>query len=176
MVICQVSSKAEQDAVRSAAEHNKTRVAYEADNGDWRIMQLHPGDMRGAYLEADWDARSDVTGNWMPAGGMDWQGTPPALASQITAAELQSPEPIAMAEHWGRICSTDPKTDGDTATLTLDNAVLRFVPEADNRGPGLSGIDLASPDPDLIRANARERGCVNAKGEIEICGTRITLT
>lgn len=160
MVICQVPSRAEQDAVRARAAAHGVRVAWEADRESWTLMQLHPADMGAAFLEVDWDAEADMTGNWNPAGGLDWRRAPvpPGAPTAILAAELQSPDPEALAARWSAVTGLRAERDGEGWTLPLANAALRFVPDADGRGAGLSALDLAAPE---------------AAPPATVCGTRI---
>jgi hypothetical protein len=177
MVICQLTSRAAQDQLRDRAAQKDVRVAYEQDRGDWTIMQLHPGDMKGAYLEADWDQQEDPTGRWMPAGGTDWQRhISTEQAQRITGVELQGPDPLTMARHWADICDVAVQTKNGDAIVPLANATIRFVTDTDGRGPGLGGIDIQAKNPDHIREIARGRGCLSDRGQIMICGTRIYLT
>lgn len=176
MVICQVQTVAEQNATRIRAEQNHVRVAYASDRGNWRLMQLHPGDMQGAYLEVDWDQQADPKGNWMPAGGTGWQDhVQTEITERITGVELQGPDPLAMAEHWGKVCGIEPMLNDGTPSVPLANANLRFVPDTDGRGPGLGGIDIKAVDPEGLRKNAHSRS-LSSDGQIMICGTRINIT
>ena len=69
MVICQADSKENQQAVRQRALDNDVRIAWEVDRDNWNICQIHPGDMKAAFFEIDWDATNDFEGNWgRPAG------------------------------------------------------------------------------------------------------------
>ncbi len=176
MVICQVPSRTEQDTVRQRAADNGVRVAYESDRESWRIMQLHPGHMRGAYLEVDWDEQADAQGNWMPAGGTGWEDlVSSGIVQRITGVELQGPDPAAMAAHWGAVCGMEPITLDGEPTIRLANADLRFVRDSDGRGPGLGGIDVVATDPERLQENARTRGCLTGDGRIVLCGTRINI-
>lgn len=176
MVICQVPSRAQQETVRARAADNAVRVAFEADRESWRIMQLHPGDMRGAYLEVDWDERADMQGNWMPAGGTGWEtSVATGLVERIAGVELQGPDPAALAAHWGAVCGIEPiKMDG-TPVVSLTNADLRFVADQDGRGPGLGGIDVVATDREQLHETARNQGCLEPDGQIILCGTRINI-
>ena len=176
MVICQATTKAEQDATRSRAQESQTRIAYESDRDTWRLMQLHPGDMQGAYLEVDWDEQADPIGNWMPAGGIAWQShTKSNVTQRITGAELQGPDPLAMAQHWGRVCGVQPVLSNGTPIVPLANASLRFVSDKDGRGPGLGGIDIQTSNPTALLQNAQDRSCLISDQQVMICGTRINI-
>ncbi len=177
MVICQVGSKEEQDAYRARAAARDVRVAWEADRTTWRIMQLHPRDMRASFFEVDWDENNAFTGNWGPAGGTGWEPTISTdVVSAITGVELQGPDPMALAEHWAAISNLPVETEDDTPVVLLANATLRFLPDRDGRGPGLGGIYLAVADRDRLIRQAAARGCKVAGDTVEIGGTRFHLT
>ncbi|WP_375690278.1 VOC family protein [Pseudooceanicola sp. LIPI14-2-Ac024] len=170
MVICQASSRAVQDELRENAADADVREAYFSDRGDWNILQLHPGDLKAAFLEVDWDAQDDPTGNWMPAGGLDWRDGGGTGAS-IAAVDLQSDDPSALAELWGAVLGLP--VDGPRASpeIALADARLRFVEDRDGRGPGLSALDLRMRDPAAARARAAAAGLRSGSGAV-ICGTR----
>ncbi|MGD9862380.1 MAG: VOC family protein [Pseudodonghicola sp.] len=176
MVITQVRDKAEQQAVRANAAANGVRVAYDSDRGDWHIMQLHPGDMRAAFFEVEWDAVGDVTGYWTPAGGRDWQGSICTdVVSAIAAAELQSDDPAGLAAHWAAVAGL-PVADRDGVPhVALANADLRFVAATDGRGPGLGAVDLRVTDAARLLAAAEARGLRRSDTQVMICGTRFNL-
>lgn len=99
MVICQADSKDHQQAVRQRALDNGIRIAFEADRGAWNICQIHPGDMKAAYFEIDWDQHNDLTGNWEPAGGEQWEDkVDQSVTVDYAAVELQGPDPADLAE------------------------------------------------------------------------------
>lgn len=59
--------------------------------------------------------------------------------------------------------------------IALDGARLRFVPDADGRGEGLSSIDLMVADKSLPEAAAKKVGCWRGDGEILAGGVRFRL-
>ena len=67
------------------------------------------------------------------------------------------------------------EAEGGVPTLALDNARLRFVPDADGRGEGLGGIDLVATNRARALAAARERGCLAGDDVVSICGMRLRL-
>lgn len=176
MVICQADSAATQEGCRSRAAAQQVRVAWEREHDGYHIMQLHPGDLRAAFLEIDTDEPHDPTGHWEPAGGDGWR---PHERTDRTvgyrAVELQDPDPVGLAGKWAAIVDAPVERDGDALCVGLANAQLRFVAPRDDRGPGLCGIDLAVADADAIRAAAAERGLEVGADEVVICGVRFRL-
>lgn len=172
MVIGQVETVKEQAAVRARAAANDVRVAWEANRPGWRIMQLHPRDMGASFLEVDWHEEFNPKGHWGPAGGAGWEDkVDTSLVAEITGAELQADNPVAMAEHWATIADAPLKGE----TVSLANAMLRFVEDTDGRGPGLSAVDLKANDAAQIMKNAEARGCASGPNTVTICGTRFHI-
>ena len=176
MVIGQVETKEQQDACRARASDNGVRVAWETDGDEWKIMQLHPGDMRAAFFEVDWQARFDPQGFWMPAGGDGWQDTISTDAvSAIVGIELQGPDPQALAQHWADVAGVTVGQADGSPIVELANNRLRFVSDTDGRGPGLSGIDLQAVDREGIINRAKARGLATTADSVTIGGVHFRL-
>lgn len=141
MVICQTD---DQPARRRAAEVLGVRIAFEADDHGYRIMQLHPADTGGSFLEIDYQpGGEDPCGPWTPAGP-DWPRAAAAAsgpARGITAVTVASRDPGATAGRWARILGA-PVAGADG--ITIDNATIRF-----EEGPldALVGVELATDGP-----------------------------
>jgi len=178
MVITQVSDVA---ARRAHVDEMGIRIAFEMNFPDEGHvgMQLHPADTGGAFFEMDQmtgPTGDEVGGSWTPAGS-NWE---PYVCtdrvSSIAAAELQSPDPQRLAERWSQIAQIDLGTDSDGhPTIQLDNATLRFVPEADGRGEGLGGIDVTTVDREAVLAAARTRDCYVNDNQVALAGLRVNL-
>ena len=154
------------------------RVANALNYGDFTGIQLHPRDTGGCMLENDQpDGDQAPDGPWHPAG-KDWRD---AVRVERTAAmigaELQSPDPGALAARWGEILDV-PVTTGASgaAEIVLDNATLRFVDVTDGRGEGLGGVDLKAADKTAILAAANARALAVDGDSVMICGTRFRIT
>jgi hypothetical protein len=124
------------------------RFALAHDTAEYRLLQLHPADTGGSFLEIDEQIGGEdmATGPWEPAGP-DWQAARrTTLVSGIVAADIQAADPSALAARWSDILDVATRPDRDdpsTPTIPLDNAVLRFVEAIDGRGDGLCTIDVA---------------------------------
>ena len=176
MVICQADSKENQRAVRQRALDNDVRIAWEVDRGNWNICQIHPGDMRAAFFEIDWDEVADFNGNWEPAGGTQWEDkVDQSVTVDYAAVELQGPDPVGLAELWGKVAGLPVSRDGAVLHIALNNVDVRFVEASDGRGYGLGGLDLKVADRDRILAAAKDRGAYVSDEQVNVCGVRFRL-
>lgn len=176
MVICQADSAANQQAVRQRALDNGVRIAWEVDRDNWNICQIHPGDMKAAFFEIDWDQANDFTGNWEPAGGTAWfDKVDQSVTVDYAAVELQGPDPVGLAELWGKVAGLPVRRDGSVLHMALNNVDVRFVAAEDGRGYGLGGLDLKVRDAARIKARAQARGCAVEENQVTVCGVRFRL-
>lgn len=151
------------------------RIANELNYSDFTGIQLHPRDTGGAMLETDtMDGSQAADGPWHPAGSSWQEAVRTERVSAMVGAELQSPDPTALAAHWGKILDR-PVAGGGAAEIALDNASLRFVEVADGRGEGLGGVDLKVADKGAVLAAAEARGLAAQDDCVIICGTRFRL-
>jgi hypothetical protein len=174
MVICQCDDHAPRK--RHAAELG-IRKALEHDEPEFRIMQLHPRDTGGCFLEIDQQIGSDAPdGPWIPAG-RNW---PSAVRTEvvrgIAAAEIQTPDPAELAARWGQIVELPVQANAEgQPNLRFDNASVRFVKDADGRGEGLGGVDLVVVDRSRLLAAAERRGRRISDDLVHLCGIRFRL-
>jgi Glyoxalase-like domain len=162
---------------RARVEELGIRTVTDHDDGRYVIMQLHPRDTGGSFLEIDEQrGGDDLSGPWMPAGP-DWQQAVRTDTVQgIAAAEIQAPDPSGLAQRWSDILEVPVGVDGEGRTaLALDNATLRFVPDTDGRGEGLGGVDVLTVDGDRVRAAADERGLTIDGDMVVVGGVRFGL-
>jgi hypothetical protein len=153
------------------------RKVLERDEPHYRIMQLHPRDTGGSFLEMDYQAGDQSPdGPWSPAG-KDWKrAVHTDVVRAIAAAEIQSPEPDALAERWSRIVEIPLAADAvGHPSLRLENATIRFVRDNDGRGEGLAGIDLVVADRARLIAAAERRGRRISDDLVSVCGMRMRL-
>jgi hypothetical protein len=95
---------------------------------------------------------------------------------QIIGVELQADDPGSMARRWSEVIGHPSVEHGDGAhAIPLDGGEIRFVPDRDGRGEGVSGIDLSVRRPGAILEQARARGLETQADEFFACGTRIKL-
>ncbi len=176
MVITQLDTLENQQAVRQRALDNGVRIANEAERDGWHLCQLHPGDMIASFLEIEYDKFEDFNGNWMPVGGTGWEDkVKQDVTDDYLGVELQSADPVTLAELWGKVAGLPVEREGAELSMRLNNATIRFVEADDGRGAGLGGLDVAVKNRDHILTAARERGCYVNDDRVDICGTRFYL-
>ncbi|MCP4599383.1 MAG: hypothetical protein GY847_02415 [Proteobacteria bacterium] len=178
MVITQADSAEDQKAVRKQAAKMGIRVAFETEYETAHVMQLHPGDTGGSFLQVDWDTENDHKGHWVFAGGTGWKEfIKRDTVTKIMAAELQSPDPMSLAHRWSSITYIPLQMDTNAnLILPLNNAVIRFVEETDGRGEGLGAIDIKATNRKKALEAAEERGLRTSDNQVMICGLRINLS
>ncbi|MBT6274020.1 MAG: hypothetical protein HOI95_07800, partial [Chromatiales bacterium] len=93
----------------------------------------------------------------------------------IVAAELQSPDPLTLAERWGEIAEIAIERTDVGFEMPLSNATVRFVEATDGRPEGLGALDVRAADPDRALKAAESRCLTDHDGTIYICGTRFHL-
>jgi hypothetical protein len=139
------------------AKEMGVRVANVIDHAPYHGVQLHPRDCRAAFIEFNHtDGSDDVLGPYPPAGP-DWQKS---IRKDVTQAligvELESPEPQALAGHWGKIVgiSVSKGKTGDPE-LALPNCSFRFVNGASDI---MSGLTFRVGDIAKVRDAAKAKG------------------
>jgi hypothetical protein len=161
------------DADRARIEALGVRIVWEASLADAATIHLHPRDVGGAILSLDW---MDPPGSWRWAGPRWREAVRRDGATGIVGVELQARDPAAMARRWGEVLAVPARRSGETELLALpDGGEIRFVPDRDGRGEGVSGLVLAAADPEGVRAGARKRGALRGDGTLELGGVRIAL-
>lgn len=175
MVICQCDDHAPRKA--RVAELG-IRVVAARDTETSCLMQLHPQDTGGSFLEIDWHERpDDEFPGWSHAIRGPWPDyIRTDRVSGIAAAEIQSPDPDKVAARWSEIIQEPLTRDGaGNLALKVDNGSIRFVLATDGRPEGLGGIDLRATDAEAARSAAKSRGLLREDGVIYVGGMRMRL-
>lgn len=176
MVILQCPDRDTQNNCEQNAADNNIRIAWQRDEGKGRIMQLHPADTGGTFFEIDHVYPFEPEGLWPPAGGNGWQSQIDiTTATDITAAEIQSPDPQKLAERWSSIIGMPVQKRLNKFVLPLTNGEIRFCNTLDNRGEGLCAIDVRVVQQTKAVLHARAAGLAANDDQITWCGLRINL-
>ena len=155
------------------------RIAAPLALGEYEGMQLHPRDTGGALLEINTTrGGADLNGPYWPAGPHWTDHVSTARVAGFAGARLQSTDPAALAQRWGRILQRPASQAQDADArwqVPVDNAQLQFEREADGRGEGLAAVLLRTRDADAIRATAQARGLAVAEDRVRLCGVDFIL-
>ncbi|MBR0931991.1 hypothetical protein [Bradyrhizobium jicamae] len=158
------------DARGAKANAMGVRTANVITHAPYHGVQLHPRDCRAAFIEFNHtDGSDDILGPYPPAGP-DWQKfirKDTTLA--LTEVEMQSPEPQALAEHWGRIIGIA----ADGATVKLPNTTFRF---AKGEAEIMSGLTFEVADKARVLDAAKANGCSVSGDAFFLCGVTFRLT
>lgn len=148
------------------------RIADQFDGDGVAFTHLHPRDLGGAIVSID-AMVPKARWEW---GGPNWKDNVRSEVScEIVGAELQGADPEGMAKRWAAALGLEARAEGSDWRIALDGGELRFVTAKDGRGDGLSAFDVAVRDPDDVRARAKARDCLDAEGDVTLCGTRVRL-
>ena len=174
MVICQCD---EHRPRKQRVAQLGIRKVMESDGPEYSVMQLHPRDTGGSFLEIDFQkGGEDMNGPWEPAGKDFHKAIRTDVVRGIAAAEIQSPDLKGLAERWGRIIEVPVRPDkAGNPSLSLENATIRFVKDTDGRGEGLGGLDLIAVNRTRGLETATRLGRCAADGTIYVCGMRMNL-
>jgi hypothetical protein len=146
------------DARGQQAENIGVRIANVIDHAPYHGVQLHPRDCRAAFIEFNHtDGSDDVLGPYPPAGP-NWQRSIRKDVTQaLTGVEMASPQPQALAAHWGRIIGVSvTESESGEPELKLPNCSFRFV---EGESDIMSGLRFRVADVAAVRNAARKRGC-----------------
>ena len=162
------------DARGRHAEKIGVRIANVIGHSPYHGVQLHPRDCRAAFIEFNHtDGSDDILGPYPPAGP-DWQKSIAGDVTQaLTAVEMQSPEPAALAAHWGKIIgiAVTANASGEPE-LKLPNASFAFV-KGDSEI--MSGLTFRVADIAKVRDAAKAKGCKVSGDSFDLCGVTFRL-
>jgi hypothetical protein len=157
------------------------RAVEKKDLPEYKYTHFHPSDTAGVLLSIDQTVAPPSVDPklWWPPAAKDWL---PHAKSNVTnglaGVEIQAEDPDAAAELWARILNRP--VEGDIIRLDGDGEI-RFVPIADNRGPGVSAFDVNVVDRDhVMHEDKKRRGTASthtphSPAQIDLCGCRINL-
>ncbi len=150
------------------------RTANVIDHPPYHGVQLHPRDCRAAFIEFNHTAGSDDLLGPYPPAGPDWQKfIRKDVTLALTEVEMQSPQPQALASHWGRILQIplSPAESGE-GELKLPNCRFRFVSGASEI---MSALTFRVSDVGKVCEAARSKGYAVSGNEFLIGGVVFRL-
>lgn len=139
-------------------------------------VHIHPKDLPGCLVELRWcENEEKEDGDWWPVE-KDWRDhSNTEVAEAIVGAEVQTPEPLQLAQRWAEVLQQDVLTEGDVPSLSTADGPVRFVEPSDGRPEGLGGIDVKVRDPGSVLQHADDFGLPVGENMVEISGLRFYL-
>lgn len=171
MVILQVDDIVQ---ARNRIREQGARIVEQADRDGVAMSHIHPKDVGGAILSVDY-MNPKERWEW---GGPHWREHVRTDTSRaVVGGELQSADPDAMSARWSAVLGR-PRApcDGGWRIAMDDGGEITFVQARDGRGDGLGAFTVAVRDVENVRKAARERGLIDAAGNVVLSGTRVRLT
>ncbi len=151
------------------------RAVAQKDLPEYQYTHFHPSDTSGVLLSIDQtNAPAGVDPKlWWPPAAKDWlKHARSDMTNGLAGVEIQSDDPDKTAALWSKILNRP--VQGDIIQLD-DDGEIRFVPIADERGPGISAFDVRVVDRERVLAAAKKRHKQHGPTQVEVCGCRINL-
>ena len=177
MILLQTDSQEIQKAAIARSKKMGIRIAFEYTLETYHLVQLHPADTGGSFLQIDWDSQNEHKGYWYNAGGNIWKDfVNTDVVSCVTAVELQAENPDTLAQRWSEILDIPVTKDkNNNPELILNNGAIRIVLPNDGRGEGLGAIDIKVKNRQRVLQSAQDRALKITDSQIMICGVRFNL-
>lgn len=144
---------------RRRAESLGVRVANRIRHDGYFGVQLHPKDTGAAMLEFNSTVGgADPLGPYSPAGPHWQRAIRTARTRSLLAVEIESPDPVGLAERWATIMERPVQDLDDGKRIALDTGTIDILPST-AREAVLAGVNLevAVPAPSVSACGVRFR-------------------
>ena len=150
------------------------RVASVIRHEEYFGVQLHPRDTDAAMVEFNrTDGGEALDGPYHPAG-QNWQRAVRSdVTRQLLAAEIECPDPAALAKRWSALLQRPVRNDD--SRIDLDLGSIRFMPTGAEHA-ALVGVELKVADRAAVLKEADRQRCANQDGTVTVCGVRFRLS
>ncbi len=162
------------EADKKRLAQHQVRIVWQASLDDISAVHLHPRDVGGAIVSFD-EPVPPESWRW---GGPGWQKKVRTdVVESIRGAELQCADPAEMATRWSALLDVPASQEGAHWVLRLEeNRWIRMTRPIDDRGDGLTTVELVAVDRDAALSRARKRQLEVEDGNVVVLsGTRIRL-
>ena len=124
-------------------------IVWETDLPEAKAIHLHPKQTGGAILSLDWMNPKD---SWKWAGP-NWIDHISGPISGVEGVEIQSNNPQEMIDTWSQVLG-NPRINKEDRVINLDNTWIKFIPDLDGRGSGVSSFILRCNEIERIQKKA----------------------
>lgn len=145
------------------------RKVWEIDQPEVSAFHVHPKDIGAAIVSFD-EMRPQTEWVW---AGPDWRKRRASNVSTISAVEVQSTDPEALAQKWSSAFGVDVFLSSDHLLLSLSTGDIRIIEAADGRGDGVCGVQFDIADGDALEKAAASLGLSWQGNCLDVCGTRL---
>jgi catechol 2,3-dioxygenase-like lactoylglutathione lyase family enzyme len=152
------------------------RTAHAIAHDGFTAVQLHPRDCGAAMIEFDRsEGEEDLRGFYHPAGGTRWiDAVKTDVTRRLREIVVESPDPVALGQHWSRIIERPFAADRDGGFIAVDMTGIRFARSGDERAV-LRTLVIEMADCGGIERRARDRGYDVTAAGVEFSGVRFQL-
>lgn len=164
MVLIQV---ADLDAIDERVERLGIRKVWETETPEVKAFHLHPRDVGAAIVSFD-EMHPPESWQW---AGKGWENRKAANVTTITAVDLQSDSPEALASSWSALLNRPAETDRQGWAIQLDQGRINFREAVDGRGDGVCGVEFQTHDFNGIATAAEQLGLTWHGNQVMLCGT-----
>ncbi len=165
MVLAQVSALA---PVARRIESLGMRKVWQTEHQEVSAIHLHPKDIGAAIVSFD-EMRPATEWCW---AGTDWRIRRARHVSSISAVDIQTLDPRAVANRWASAFARDIVPDGENLVMALDQGCIRFEQATNGRGDGVAGIQVDVIDSVAVLEAADRQGLKWDANQINLCGVR----
>lgn len=138
--------------------------------------QLHPKDTGGAMLEFNrTEGGEDPMGPYAPAGPAWQKAIRLDTTTRLLGVEIECANPESFSARWAAILQRPLSRATGGYRIALDSGSIAFLPGKDAQA-AMAGIELEVIDRERVLRAARELGCVDAAGNVQVSGVRVHLS
>ena len=156
------------NGVSKRIESLKVRKVWEVDREEVSAFHVHPRDIGAAIVSFD---EMRPSNEWLWAGP-GWRDRKSSNVGGITAVDVQSDDPKAIATKWAAAFGATLESTGNVLLMPLDDGHIRFVEASDGRGDGVGAVEFSVTDRSAIISAAENHKLSWSGNEVMVCGTR----
>lgn len=169
MVLVQVEDL---NLVDRRVEQLGIRKVWETHTPAVKAFHVHPRDVGAAIVSFD---EMDPPESWQWAGE-GWETRKAKNVTEITAVDLQSDDPEALAARWSELFQRPVEAGNKCLVMSLDQGRIMFRKAVDGRGDGVAGVEFRTDNHDAIALATEQLGLTWHGNQVMLCGTWFRFT